>query len=185
MFQLLTPRLVLRDVIVDDWTFVHALSAEPLVTRYQTWLRLPTAQDAQRWVADVTHHNALEPRVAYNLAIVERATEQGMGWIGWGPPSSGDPLPYNFGYALLPTFWHRGYMTEAVRVMLQWAFEHAQRASIFGECAASNGASRRVMEKAGLRLVAHWAEPDEVTGEPQAHLRFAMTMQEWRAAQRP
>ena len=123
MFQLLTPHLVLRDMVAEDTALVEALSAEPLVTRYQTWLRLDDAQHAQRWVADVMHHNASEPRGAYNLAIVERGTNVGIGWLGWG-------------YALLPTFWNRGFTSEALAAILRWAFENTERTRIYGECAA-------------------------------------------------
>ena len=123
--------------------------------------------------------------LAHHQLPVSAGANVGVGWIGWGPPSDGDPMTYSFGYALLPAFWNRGYMTEAVGGMLQWAFEYAQRTGVAGECSASNGASRRVMEKAGLRLVAQWVEQDDVTSEPLLHLRFAIAQQEWQAAQRP
>lgn len=183
MFELRTARLVLRDMLAEDTALVEALSAEPSVTRYQSWLRLDDAQHAQRWVADVMHHNVSEPRGAYNLAIVERATGRGIGWIGWGTPSDGNETAYSFGYALLPACWNRGYMSETLAAMLRWSFENTERSRIYGECAASNVASRRAMEKAGLRLIAHWEEPDDLTGEMQQQLRLAITGQEWQVAQ--
>jgi RimJ/RimL family protein N-acetyltransferase len=70
VFALHTARLLLRDFVEDDAAAVYALSQEPTVTRYQTWLRLASPADARRWVQNAMYHNQLQPRQAYNLAIV-------------------------------------------------------------------------------------------------------------------
>ena len=101
MFALETTRLTLRDFVEDDWTLIRAMSQAPEVTCFQTWLRLDSDADARRWIKDALHHNQLQPRHAYNLAIT--AQEQPIGWLGWGraaEPALGD---YDFGYALLPS----------------------------------------------------------------------------------
>jgi hypothetical protein len=77
--------LLLRDFVEDDAAAVYALSQEPAVTRYQTWLRLSSPADARQWVQNAIYHNQLQPRQAYNLAIVYQ--QQTVGWIGWGTPS--------------------------------------------------------------------------------------------------
>ena len=46
-----------------------------------------------------------------------------MGWIGWGHAEDPTHGEYSFGYALLPEYWGRGYMTAAARAGLTFMFE--------------------------------------------------------------
>lgn len=169
-----TPRLVLRDFIVADWLIVYALSQEPQVTRYQTWLRLSSEEEARQWVQNAINHNQHLPRDAYNLAIATHANANVMGWIGWGrthEPKKGD---YDFGYALLPSAWGNGYMTEALQAAIAFMFESLDAQQIFGECAERNYGSARVMEKAGLEPTVEWYEHDTITGINEKHRRYTM-----------
>jgi RimJ/RimL family protein N-acetyltransferase len=71
-------------------------------------------------------------------------------------------------------------MTEALQAACTFMFEslHAQR--IFGECAGSNYASARVMEKVGMQLVHTWQEEDAATGASEEHRRYAIDGAAWR-----
>lgn len=181
MFALSTPRLLLRDLMEADWTAVHALSQEPSITRYQTLLRLATEATAKRWVQDAIHHNSLEPRRAYNLAVVRAESGDTIGWLGWGKsedPTQGD---YSFGYALLPAAWGRGYMTEALNEALAFMFESLRAGRIYGECASSNRASARVMERLGMTCVARWQSADatDKTDKHEEHRRYTIEYADW------
>ena len=177
MFAIRTARLLLRDFVEADWAAIYALSQEPAVTRYQSWLRLAGEADARRWLHDVMYHNQLQPRQAYNLAIVE---QQVIGWIGWGradDPALGD---YSFGYALHPAAWDKGYMTEALRAACDVMFDALHADRIVGECASSNQASARVMEKVGMQVVHIWQERNAQTGAYEEQRRYAIGKTAWR-----
>ncbi len=153
LLQLLTRPLVVHDFIPADWRMVYALSREPEVIRYQTWLRLPDEDAARQWVDNAIDHNQRTPRSAYNCAIVTHHDSHAIGWLGWGraaEPAKGD---YDFGYALLPGAWGQGYMTEALRAAVGFMFESLGVRQVTGECALGNRGSARVMEKAGHHLV--------------------------------
>jgi ribosomal-protein-alanine N-acetyltransferase len=177
VLTLQTARLLLRDFVEADCAAIYALSQEPVVTRYQTWLRLTSEADACQWVQNGIYQNQLRPRQAYNLAVVHQ--QQVIGWIGWGFPS--DPVlgDYDFGYALLPAAWGQGFMTEALRAACAFMFESLHAKRIFGQCASSNYASARVMEKVGMQLVHTWQEKDAVTGTPEEHRRYAIDIATW------
>ena len=145
-----TARLVLRDVVESDWSVIYALSQESLVTQYQTWLRLSTSTEAHQWIRNAMEHNILYPRQAYNLAIVHQ--HQAIGWIAWGQPTHHALGDYDLGYALLPSAWGRGFMTEALHAALSYMFQSLKARRIFGECASRNTASARVMRKVGMTL---------------------------------
>lgn len=178
MFAVRTARLLLRDFVEADYTAIYVLSQEPAVTRYQTWLHLATIADARRWVHDVIYHNRLQPRQAYNLAIVEE--QQVIGWIGWGRPDDPALGDYSFGYALHPVAWGQGYMTEALRAACDVMFNALDADRIVGECASSNQASARVMEKVGMQVVHTWQERNAQTGAYEEQRRYAASKTAWR-----
>jgi RimJ/RimL family protein N-acetyltransferase len=180
MFELCTDRLVLRDFIQDDWAMVYAMSQAPSVVRYQSWLRLAGEAEARGWVQQAIYHNQLRPRQAYNLAIVQQAPPEVVGWLGWGRPSDRTHGDYDFGYALLPGVWGRGYMTEALRAAIDYMFGSLAATRIFGECASINPASARVMEKAGMVLVDQWDAIDPATGQAEVHRRYVLDVADWR-----
>lgn len=55
-------------------------------------------------------------------------------------------------YFVDPNMWGRGYATEGGRVILSLAFENFKLKRVGGSCMSCNGASRRVMEKLGLKF---------------------------------
>lgn len=52
-----------------------------------------------------------------------------------------------WGYGLEEPFWGQGYMTEAARVMLDWAFSQKDVYAVEAETLSDNTASQRVLEK--------------------------------------
>ena len=133
---------------------MHQLRANPIVTRYIHYIRSETEAETYPWILGTVVHNARISRLSYNLVIVRLVPDQVMGWIGIGRSSKPTWGDLDFGYALLPDFWGKGYMSEALEALLGYAFEYLGAQRIFGECESTNGASARVMEKVGLRLEA-------------------------------
>jgi RimJ/RimL family protein N-acetyltransferase len=177
MLTLPTSRLVLRDFVESDWSVIYALSQESIVTRYQTWLRLSTVAEAQHWVQNAIYHNSLQPRRAYNLAVVHQ--HQVIGWIGWGRATNSALGDYDVGYALLPSAWGHGFMTEALHAAITYMFQRLDAHQVFGECASMNIASARVMEKVGMTLSATWIEQNQTTGEEEEHRRYTIDVTAW------
>ena len=54
------------------------------------------------------------------------------------------------GYGLLQEYWGKGYATEAVKAMIEWAFRQPGVKAIEAETEANNIASQRVLQKAGF-----------------------------------
>jgi RimJ/RimL family protein N-acetyltransferase len=55
------------------------------------------------------------------------------------------------GYALLPSYWGRGFASEAAREMVRVGFDVLERDSLVSFTLPTNAASRGVMERAGFR----------------------------------
>ncbi len=179
MFELETPRLLLRDWTADDWPLIWALASDPAVTRYQTWLRLADEDACRRWLASAIFHNQEQPRFAYSTAIVLKETGIAIGLLGWGESEDAAKGEVSFGYALLPTMWRRGYVSEAVRTMLVFIFEVQRRNSAYATCATSNPGSAGVLEKAGLALVERWMHRDDDLGMEEEYRRYRTDRADW------
>ncbi|OHX52516.1 GNAT family acetyltransferase [Planococcus salinarum] len=55
------------------------------------------------------------------------------------------------GYGLLEEYWHKGYATEAVGALMDWAWQQGVR-KIKAETLRGNPASIRVLEKLGMNV---------------------------------
>ena len=54
------------------------------------------------------------------------------------------------GYGLGSPYWGKGYMTEVVKAMLAYYFEHTDFRTVYASFFPENTASKRVMEKSGM-----------------------------------
>ncbi len=92
----------------------------------------------------------------YWLIVIRDPEPVGAGLIGFKGTlerTGRHDLPgeVEIGYGIAPAYQGRGYMTEAVRAMIAWAFEHPGcRAVIAPHTLKSNPASNRVLEKVGM-----------------------------------
>jgi hypothetical protein len=73
------------------------------------------------------------------------------------PTNSGE---VEIGYGTYPQFQQQGYMTEAVGLLCQWAFEQGGITSVIAETNNGNVASQKILIKNGFKS---FSEPDKTT----------------------
>ena len=95
--------------------------------------------------------------------MVRKADGAVVGEIGAGL----DGATAQVGYTVVEPSWGQGYATEALGALLARLLADPEVERVVAETLAGHGASRRVMEKAGMRL--HGTRTGEVDGE-QAEL---------------
>ncbi|WP_102128578.1 GNAT family N-acetyltransferase [Deinococcus planocerae] len=120
-------------------------------------------------------HNRRQPRRAYNLAVLLEGRV--VGWLGFGQTPEPSPRRFEFGYALLPSVWGRGSMTETLEAALAFMFGPLGADLVVGACETGNTASVRVMERAGMRLVHTRSEAE--AGAAREVCRFVMDRPAW------
>jgi RimJ/RimL family protein N-acetyltransferase len=146
-----TPRLLLRPWQPDDLAEFTRLLTDPVVTRYIVVSTPFSPQD----VAEV-HARTLEQWERNGFgpwAAIEKATGRWVGRIGLDElPDWPGPHKVEVGWELHREFWGRGLATEAGMAGVRHGFEAVGPERIISATMATNAASRRVMEKCGLRF---------------------------------
>lgn len=84
------------------------------------------------------------------LAIIDKDTRQLIGWCGLDHLDRTRSNPVLF-YLLKADYWGKGLATEAARAVLGYGFGELDLDRIDGAAALENIASKRVMEKIGMR----------------------------------
>lgn len=177
-----TERLVLRRFTPDDVDHLVALDAEPEVMRFINGGRpTPREEIASAVLPHFLRYHATSSSYGF-WAVEEKATGRFIGWFHLRPdPDHPVPDEPELGYRLLRDAWGHGYATEGSRALIARAFEELGARRVWAATMAINVASRRVMEKAGLRHVrafhANW--PERIPGDEHGDVEYALTREEW------
>ncbi|MBS0423814.1 MAG: GNAT family N-acetyltransferase [Proteobacteria bacterium] len=142
-----TQRLILRPLQAEDFEALCVLDSDPDVRSYfpegvlnSEEVRTELARYIRAW-----HTNGFGL-----FAAIEKQNNQFIGRCGFAKLSSGE---VEFGYLFLPTYWGKGYATEASQALLKWATKHMPVDHITGFAPANHLASIRVLEKCGMKFV--------------------------------
>lgn len=146
-----TDRLILRKFTRDDAHLLVELDSDPEVMRYiskghPTPLERIETDILPRWLQyyETSEHLGF-------WAAHEKASGDFIGWFHLRPDRH-CPEDTELGYRLKRTAWGKGYATEGARALIAKAFSEWGIDRIVATTLVGNSASRRVMEKCGLRL---------------------------------
>lgn len=84
--------------------------------------------------------------------VIKKSDGQVIGDIGFKGNPNGDKQ-VEVGYGFLEEHWNKGYATEAVNAILQWAFATGKVETIIAETLSDNLGSMRVLEKLNMKRV--------------------------------
>lgn len=145
---LLTDRLRLREPSMDDRDDLHAMISMPEVTRFSNWVDAPSKAQIERslkWMCKI-----FPKGTGCSWIIEDRASGQLFGAIRFN--SFDRPARCaELGYELHPSAWGKGLMSEAAQAVVRCGFEVFSLNRIEAWTLPGNGASDRVLEKAGFQ----------------------------------
>ena len=131
-----------------------------------------TRKDAEAWVALQSSKDPAE-----YFAICDAAGP--IGGIGLNTQRGDSRRSAELGYYLGKQFWGRGITTAAVKVVTTYGFETLGLIRIYARVRKSNGASSRVLEKAGYRREGILRQAGLTQGVPVDLLMYAMLREDW------
>ena len=181
-----TARLVLRRFTLDDADDLVALDSDPLVRRFVEDGESVTRDNAIRMIEHWLRYHERSDLFGF-WAATERESGRFLGWFHLRPAEGHDDDEPELGYRLISSAWGRGLATEGSIALLDRGFSTGGVRRVLAETMAVNTGSRRVMEKAGMRLVrtffAEW--PVRIPGDEEGDVEYAITRDEWQASHRP
>ena len=168
--RLETDRLALRAITMHDIDLLVALDADPAVMRFINGGRPSTRAEVEEKVRGAIGHR---------WVAFERATDEFVGWFAMRP-SAQLPAERYLGYRLRRPAWGKGRAAEGSRALITEAFTRGTE-RILAQTMTVNTASRRVMERCGMRYLRtffeEWDEPIE--GGDLGDVEYELTKAAW------
>jgi [ribosomal protein S5]-alanine N-acetyltransferase len=174
-FTIETARCRLRCPSADDLPqifsatrfagFNDGMQWEPPVTIEE--LAEPLRENLRDWTAGTT----------YCFTIADPTTDRLIGRIGIRKTARADV--WNLGFWTHPEDQGQGYMTEAATAVIEFGFEDLGATKIEASYALWNKASKRTLEKVGMRIVRYIPHAFQKKGKWIEANKMEITKQEW------
>ncbi|TSB48257.1 GNAT family N-acetyltransferase [Alkalicoccobacillus porphyridii] len=165
-----TKRLTIRPFKSTDWQDVHAYTCNPTVMHY-----LPeevfSEEAAKQFVQDHSGEDAKQ------FAVTIKDTNQLIGHISFFPYFGRHT--YEIGWVFHPSFYNKGYATEAAAAVIHFAFSNMDIHRIIATCQPENHASYKIMEKIGMRREGHFKKCIPSGSEWWDEYYYAVLREEW------
>lgn len=161
-----TERLLLRAFSAEDASAVQAHCGNWNIARMLARVPHPYGHDlASRWIAS----HAAEWRSGDEHTFCIELDGDAVGAVGLRRTAV---ATYELGYWLGEPWWGNGFVTEAARRAMRFAFEELGAEKLTSGHYLDNPASGRVLEKCGFRYTGESMVPCEARGEAVAHRNF-------------
>ena len=153
-FYLQTPRVNLRELTLDDENNLLDLDSDPEVMRFLTQGKPSSREEIK---ATLLRVDSLLKKHKGRLGIwaaLDKNSNEFMGWFHYRPGKL-EPENVNkieLGYRLKKKFWGLGLATEVSKLLISKGFNELSVDEVFAITLKSNLASRKVMEKVGLKF---------------------------------
>lgn len=167
-----TERLLLRPFTQDDAPAVQRLVSAYEIAENTLLIPHPYPDGAAaEWIAK-------HGKTANNHIFAIALDDEAIGAIGLDVQPDHDRG--EMGYWIGVPYWGRGYMTEAARGMLGWAFESLSLNRVFAQVFTRNPASGRVLQKIGMKLEGTLRQHDKKWGTYVDVEVYGIVHSEWR-----
>jgi RimJ/RimL family protein N-acetyltransferase len=147
--KLETERFFLRPVLEDDVDDIYQNVKDYDIARWLISVPHPYPEDgAIKYIREC--HELMKKGLSYELPIKLKATQEMVGIMA---VLKVDRKNRNaeLGYWIAKKYWRKGFATEAGLRVLEFGFNVLNLERMYAKCIPENNASRRVMEKMGMK----------------------------------
>jgi RimJ/RimL family protein N-acetyltransferase len=147
-----TIHLIVKPPSFEEVELVYKLDSDPDVMRFiGNGLPRTQAESLYWYEKSIKHYE----KYGFSFGLVfEKSTNEFVGRAGISYNAYDDTQPdIEIGYRLYKKFWNKGYATELALALLQWGFQSLKIQKLCGFAQPDNLASRRVLEKIGMKFV--------------------------------
>lgn len=175
-----TPRLILRDHVLEDLAEHHALFSDETAMRYLPEVRTRSLEESRENLLTSIRAMEEQPRKFYFLKVIERQSGAHVGEIGYTvlQETPGGSV-VNLGYFLRPQMWRKGYAGEAAEALIKYAFTAGDVWRIETGCLAENRGSEGVMKHCGMLREGELVQAVWHEGAWKTRLLYRLLRSEW------
>ncbi|HEV7765553.1 MAG TPA: GNAT family N-acetyltransferase [Thermoanaerobaculia bacterium] len=145
-----TDRLTLRRFALRDVSAFAHYRADPAVALYQSWSGM-TLQEAHDFIAEHAETPIGEHDRWFQLAIVDKATDDLVGDIGICIASPGTKA--EIGFSVAPSAQGRGYASEACRAAIDFIYRITEVQQVEAVIDARNVSAIALAKRLGMELI--------------------------------
>ena len=146
--ELYTDRLHLRKIRIEDIPLLVKYANNRNVSDYI--LNIPYPYQEPDAVFRIRYvHEGFKTKARYVFVIALRETDEFIGEISLHVDKQKNMA--QLAYWIGEPFWKNGFVTEAIKAILQFGFETLDLDLVFATCDEENIGSIRVLEKNGMR----------------------------------
>ena len=142
-----TERLILRRIENMDYADMFEYSADPDVTKYLTWKPHEKIEDTKDYIVGL--QKRYDSGKFFDWGLVCREDGRFIGTCGFTSINIVQNT-CEVGYVLSKKYWGRGYMTEALECVMDFAFNYFGFYKVEARFIEGNINSQKVMQKMGM-----------------------------------
>jgi len=147
--EIITERLLLREITWNDLENIHNLHSIAEVDEYNT-LGIPkNMEETRELIRPDIEAKRMDPQSRYTWRIILQNSGEFIGLAGMILSNDKFKLGEIY-YKLLPEYWGKGYATEVAKNLILAGFEKFQMHKVEAGVATDNERSIRVLEKVGM-----------------------------------
>jgi ribosomal-protein-alanine N-acetyltransferase len=172
-----TNRLLLRELVADDFEDVFQIKSDDRVVKYLTWGPSNREQTLNSLLKQIGFQSE-ENRKIYVLAVELKSIKKVIGNALFMVQDDDFEIA-EIGYFINSNFWKRGYGEEIVYGLLNLGFRQFRLHRIYAICDVENLGSINLLKKVGFRLEGHFIKDLKVREGWRDNYLFALIKEEF------
>jgi RimJ/RimL family protein N-acetyltransferase len=177
--QLESTRVILRRFRLADLPAFLAYRNDPEVARYQSWSYY-SEREARALLEEMQRLEPGTPGEWFQFAIEAKATGELLGDCTLLMRKD-EPRLGEIGYTLARTQQRKGYATEAITLLIDYAFDGLNLHRLIAQLDARNERSAALVERLGFRREGSFRQNHWFKGTWSDEYLYALLRAEWRA----
>ena len=169
-------RVRLRWLTTNDVNSLFSIFSDPKVMRYWSSLPLADVAAAEKLLAEI--HSYFEKRNLFQWGVARQTDNRIIGTCTLFHLDP-DNRRAEIGYALGSENWGKGYMGDALKLLLNFCFDNLNLHRLEADVDPQNTASIKVLERLGFQREGYLRERWLVGGNVQDSLFYGLLKNEW------
>jgi len=175
---IVTKRLMLRSLRMNDASVLFQYRSDPQVTRYQSW-EPEDIGEVSKFIKKMIKIRPDTPGTWYQIAICLKESGNLIGDCGLRFPIQSNHQ-VEIGITIAPVYQGLGYASESLEAIFDYVFNLFHKHRIFASIDPRNRASIRLMKKLGMRKEGHFRQSILFKGEWVDDVIYALLAEEWK-----